>query len=393
MRVDLVLSNPRHHAAMLLPVAAALAARPGVSCRVLSLCELRGLLSPAAPPGVAMGRVVPLRFRSPSALPAGAAAGGRSGRRRRLARSLAWHALLRPSLALLTARRPDVAVLPNDAAYPYDRLAAALRARGVPFVLVQEGVRFPLPSAEGDGYGRGGAAAVAAWGEESAAFFRRQGVPAARVHATGTPRFDTLDTRRRAGTGAPLLLITNPIDDQGFCSTAEKLALVGRFVASLEPLFATDPALRLVVKLHARESPAQYAPQLAGLPFADRVEMVTDAPLHPLLAGARAAVILASTVGLEALLFGLPLGVLEIPGAGFVFDYVQRGAARGLAWDRPMAAQVARLLAAGDGPPATAGEKYLGRALAHRTGATERVADLVADVVAGTQEEPRDRRR
>lgn len=384
-RVDFVLSNPRHHAAMLLPVAERLAARPGWSCRVLSLCELRGLSSPSPPAGgdVPVERLVPLRLRPPSALPAGASgvAGGVS-RRRVWARAALWYTLLAPALAGRLRRPPGAVVLPNDAAFPYDRLAARLRRAGVPFVLVQEGVRFPLPAAEGDAYGCGGAAAVAAWGEASAEFFRRQGVPPERVHSTGTPRFDGVAGERPGpAPGGPLLLVTNPIDDQGFCSTADKLALVGRFAAAVAPLLAAEPELRLVVKLHARESAARYAGPLAPAAATGRLEVVTDAPLHPLLAGARAAVVLASTVGLEALLFGLPLGVLEVPGHGFVFDYVASGAARGLAWERPMTPQVAALLRErGRGPAA---ERYVEQALAGGDDATGRVADLVARVAGG----------
>jgi hypothetical protein len=105
------------------------------------------------------------------------------------------------------------------------------------------------------------------------------------------------------------------------------------------------------------------------------VHVIADGALFGVLAAARAAVVLASTVGIEALAFGLPLGVVEIPGHGFAFEYVQRGAAAGLSTGS-MAAGVRALL--DDAPtrrPAAAAliERHLhdrGRAAAH-------VADVV----------------
>lgn len=391
-RIAFVLSNDRHHAAMFLPVAAAVAARPGFECRALSLCEFRGLRSPVEEfgrAGIAMRRAVPFSFRSPGAGAGGA--GGPPSRRRRLAQGAAWAALLRRPVGALLAERPDLVVLPNDAAYPYDRIAALLRRRGVPFLLVQEGVRFPLPaSAGGPVYGGGGAAAVAAWGEASAEYFRAAGVPPERIHLTGNPRFDVIAAtdwrapaaaaRERFGLAEEtLLLISNPIDDQGFCSHDEKLRLLRALVEGLLPLFAR-PGFSLAISLHARESAEETGAALAGLPGAERVAVLDKVPLYPLLAASAAAVILASTVGLEALLFGLPLGVVAIPGVGFVHDYVAGGGALGLACDATLPSLAADLLAL-RGRPRPAAEVYLRRHLAVTTGATERLADLVTRLV------------
>ena len=388
-RVAFVLSNDRHHAAMFLPVAAALAARAGFDCSALSLCEFRGLRSPVeefARAGIALRRAVPFSFRSPSAMAGGA--GGPPSRRRRLVQGAAWAALLRRPLGGLLAARPDLVVLPNDAAYPYERIAALLHRRGVPFLLAQEGVRFPLPASAGRSvYGAGGAAAIAAWGEASGEYFRAVGVPAERIHLTGNPRFDGIAAtdwrapaaalRARFGLGAEtLLLISNPIDDQGFCSHAEKLRLLRALVEGLVPLHAR-PGFSLAVSLHARESAEETRAALSGLAGAERVAVLDGAPLYPLLAASAAAVILASTVGLEALLFGLPLGVVALPGVGFVHDYVAGGGALGLACDATLPARAAELFALRGRSRPEAGA-YLRRHLAVRSGATERLADLIA---------------
>ncbi len=381
-RVDFVISNDGHHRTMSWPVAARLARDGGSTARVLSLCELRGLPTPAAasaPSGVEVRQVVPWRLRgSPSVGPA--ARPGPPTAARRLARWLIWRLLLAPRLSALLGRRPALAVLPNDAAFPYDRIARLLHVRRIPFLLLQEGIRFPLTGQTGEPvYGAGGAAAVAAWGEASAGYFRAAGVAPERIHLTGSPRFDRQASPSAGGTGnRTLLLATNPIDDQGLCTHDEKLALVGRFFDQLEPLFA-DPGFHLAVKLHSREDPRELRPLIAER-MRDRVAIHTDTPLEELFQTAGAVVVLASTVGLEALLHGLPLAVLELPGHGFQYDYVDSGAATGLSWGAPMAPQLASLFEPSEQRRADV-EAYLQRQFATREGAAERVARLILEFV------------
>lgn len=391
---DFFITSDRHHVAAALPVMERLAAS-GYRLRVISLCEVRGLTTPNAPfepLGSEVLRVLPL---NPRPSPAsgrqrrGSAAGALTGTARRAARTLAWHLVLGPRLRRCLRRAGEVAVLPNDAAYPYDRIAALLGRRRIPFVLLQEGIRFPLVGTP-DRYGTGGAAAIAAWGEASAEHFRGQGVDPTTVHLTGSPRLDVILSRdwepeaRRLRQEhdlgeTNLLLASNPIDDQGFVDTAGKLQLVRRFVDGLKPLLA-EPGFRLVVKLHSRESPEDFRAALAEVAGSQRIRILSGVPLYPLLASVDAAVVLASTVGLEALCFGVPLAVLEIPGAGFVYDYVDSGAARGLCLDRPMEPQMRELLSSG---PAAGAEAFLERNLRFRTNAAQRVAELVDRVAGG----------
>ncbi len=389
--LDFLISNDRHHLAMTLPVARRLLEREGWSCRVLSLCELRGLDTPVQKieaAGVPVERIVTSGLRRS---PASGAGGGRPSLLRRAARGAAWGFVLRPAIERLLGA-PDLVVLPNDAAYPYGRLADRLRARGTPFLLLQEGIRFPLPAVEdGRPYGGGGAAAVAAWGEASAEYFRSVGVASQRIRTTGSPRFDGLDAvdwrpeaatlvRRLGLEGGALLLVTNPIDDQGFCSRAQKLTLVGRLLAGLAP-FLAETGRAAIVKLHSREAVADYERAARAAGVGDRTRIVAEAPLPALFLLSDAVVILASTVGLEALRAGKRLAVLEIPGHGFVHDYVACGAAAGLGWDEPIAGQVRRWLEAGDDAPARAA--YVERHLAVREGAAERVAELAVELAEG----------
>jgi len=387
--VDFVFSNPGHHAAMMVPVVRELAAR-GRRCRLISLAELRGFTTPALDlPRVDVIRAVPGGLRkSPSA---GASLGKADSPKRRAIQTAAWRLALGPRLRWLL-RDTDVVVVPNDAAFPYAQLAAGLRARAVPFVLLQEGIRFPLPGVAVEAaYGRGGAAAVCCWGAASAEHFTATGVPPVRLCVTGNPRYDelTVDRWRAAGAqllrdhglaGPPLVYLSNPIDDQGFCTTADKMALFERFLAEAAP--ALPAGTPVVVKLHMREDAAAFRAVAERSPLAGRVHVLADAPLFAVLAAARAAVVLASTVGLEALVFGVPLGVLAVPGAGHVFEYVSGGAAVGLELGA-LAGGLGALLDGGASPsPRVAA--FVERHLAHRGQAAQRVADCI-DAVERTR--------
>ena len=389
--IGLVLSNPRHHAEMMLPVACELARR-GTKVRVISLAELRGFATPTwdVPVGVEVIRAVPARIRKNPSLGAGIGVSpdDRAGSLlRRTAQLALWSVLGTRLLWLLRSCR--VVMIPNDAAYPYRDLIVRLRARRIPYVLLQEGIRFPLPAETTDPYGKSGADAVCAWGEGSAEHFRRIGVAANTIHITGNPRFDELavesfrlqgaDLLAKAGvTSAPLVYLSNPIDDQGFCSTEDKLALFRRFLIDASPELARR-RVPLALKLHPREELEGF--QRVAAETKASVVFLNDAPLFALLAGARAAVVLASTAGLEALVFGVPLGVMSLPDHGFVFEYVTHGAAIGIL-PHAISAGVAALL---DGAASAQvhREAFIERHLATRGRATHNLASVLSGLSEG----------
>ncbi|MFQ5527083.1 MAG: hypothetical protein ACE5GX_12580 [Thermoanaerobaculia bacterium] len=382
--VAFLISNTRHHLEMSAPVIRRLAQDDNVDCRLLSLCELRGQVTPVEKleaEGIRCRRIVPFHIRR-GAIARGVSASKETSNRHSKLRALFWHLLLRPRLARLLSPRPDLVVTPNDAAYPYDRIAGWLRSEDVPFLLMQEGIRFELPGVPRRlAYGRGGAAAIAAWGASSSEYFRDLGVSGERVRIVGNPRFDRIPTENESCSAKPepeLLLVTNPIEEQGFCSAAEKLTLVRRFVDGSASV-VSEQNLRLTLKLHASESREAYERAIRSSPAAGRLRIVEDQPLFRLLADARAVVIMASTVGLEALLFQKPVGVLEIPGTGYVFDYVSEQAALGLTWSRPMAEQVLDLLNY-DSPGASRFlDKHLHRSMSGSS--TEAIARVVVDLL------------
>lgn len=390
--VAFVFTSPRHHLEMMAPVAAELERR-GVTCRMISLAELRGHDTPR---GKGLVRVLPLNLRSKPAM-AGAPTTvatdePKSWKRGSLAKRVVW-AILSLRLRQLLAGA-DVVVVPNDTAYPYDQLLAMVRRRGARTILMQEGIRFP-PEKHfiGAWYGTGGATRICAWGEGSKDYFTACGVTARDIVVTGAPRLDDLEPSawtkpaaellaRYQLRQAPLLFTSNPIETQGYGTERGKLDLFARLLADAAPVLRAQQ-VPLVVKTHPQEDPETYARIARASAIADLVTVLPiTTSIFALLAASRAAIVLTSTVGLEGLAFGLPIGVLEIPGFPFAFEYVQRGAAVPLTGDA-IAAGVTELLA---GAPArkAAGQALLERHLYDRGRARSHVADVIEHVLAMT---------
>ena len=331
-RVSFVFTNPRHHLEMMVPVARELSRR-GVACELVSLAEVRGIETPPAPSDLPLQRVLPFNLRRRMSIPTGKSE--KTGLLRQAAQRIGWLGLA--ARMLPTLRRSEVVVVPNDAVFPYEQLIRELHRRGTPYVLMQEGIRFALPNSyAGSAYARGGAAAVCAWGQGSAEHFVASDVSSRSVVVTGTPRFDAIDPQAwtekgkallaRLDIAPPIALLTNPIEIQGYGTRDDKHVLISRFLDEAAEILDARQ-IPVVVKCHAHEDPDELSRLFAKTRSARWVRVIPNEPLFEVLAASRAAIILTSTVGLEALLFGLPLGMLEIPGHQFAFEYVQRGAA------------------------------------------------------------------
>ena len=370
---------------MFLPVIGHLAAHGEYTVRVRSLCELRGYTTPVdriRSAGAACDVLMPLRLGKDSPRMQYARR-TMTGTVRRWTQAILWRVLIRWNG---TPVHPDLVVVPNDAAFPYDRITAALRAAGIPILLMQEGIRFDLPAAGARQYGQGGAAAVAAWGPSSVRYFTAAGVARDRVHATGNPRLDSLratdwsaaarGARDALGlSGRILLLVTNPIDLQGFCTEEAKYDIVAGFLADAMPALRLR-GMHVLIKIHPSESLPRYQALAAAVDPAG-MTVTRDADLYPLLVLADAVVTMGSTAGLEALLFDRPLGVLGVPGQGHLYDYVASRAAV------PMGTGPGALveLLTPDAERARAQAAYLEDQVAHLGHATGAVVGVIAGLV------------
>ena len=388
-RVDFVIANDGHHTQAVLPVIQRLRKVAGCRCQVASLCELRGLSSPVkryALEGISLEPLVPFRLR---ASPASGMSpeGDRLNHVRRFARAALWHSLLRWTVRKVFATHPDLVVVPNDGAFPYDRICQWLAKRNIPSLVLQEGIRFDTPTENRQD--ASGATAFAVWGETSRDYYHSRGAPMERIYETGAPRLDevvrtdwseassALRSRLQLG-GRNLLLLSNPIDDMGYVSSETKVNLIRRFVAA-QAVFLEEPGSRLVVKLHRRESLHDIEMALGDLPQSSSILVVQNTPLQPLLQIADGAVVFASTVGLEALLLDVRLAILEVPDHGFVHDFVSSGVATPLSWNRDLGHQVEAWLAAPR--PAAAVSRYLASTLANRGAAAQAVAELIEELL------------
>lgn len=388
--VDFIISNPGHHAAMMKPIIVQLTEK-GYRCRLLSLCEFRGLDTPISMfdiPGVDSIRMVPFQFRSPTTGHRHSQNGTVSNTRS-LMRTLSWKLLLYWQFMYRWLRKPDLIVTPNDGAFPYDEIAKLIRSKKIPFLLVQEGIKFRFTK-----YGTGNPTAAALWGEGSIPFFLHQGIPSERIFLTGNPRFDEIWIKNwraeaeknhleRYFDKKVLLFLSNPIDDLGVCSGEEKLNLVHSFIEGISLLFE-DPNFRLIVKLHRRESVTEFQSLVSKFQFSDRITVMRHEPLYPLFFIADAAVMFASSAGLEALLFNIPLGVLELPEIGFLHDFVEKGAANGIKWENSIADQVSALLSEQGkrNEKAAAYRKYV---LAVREDSTGHIVELIEKLLDGSE--------
>ncbi|NND04625.1 MAG: hypothetical protein HKN91_17760 [Acidimicrobiia bacterium] len=279
---------------------------------------------------------------------------------------------------------PDLVVMPNDGAYPYDRITDYLDDRAIPYLILQEGIRFERAAGNLDGSSN--AAAWAVWGNSSASYFRRQGAHPGRIHVTGSPRFDVLanetgSTEAKAladelSDGKPILaLLSNPIDDLGFVTRSEKLALIRDLATASAPMLV-ERDWHMVIKLHGRESLEACSAAVGSAADGVPVSVVSDCPLYPLLGASRGALTFASSVGLEALLAGVPLAVVELPKHGFVHDYVSSGAAAGIRLNRALDQQIASWLEGSESREKAVG-RYLDENVAHAGVSAVQVADLV----------------
>ncbi len=198
---------------------------------------------------------------------------------------------------------------------------------------MQEGIRFPVPNEAGKVYGSNGADLILSWGEKSAAYFRQLGF---RSVVTGCPRYDDLlkedfteplkviDKSISWGT-FNILFASNPIDDLGFCSTDEKLGLFEKFLLFARSHFPENT--RVLLRLHPREDIDAFRSVINKLNLNDFVVDARSFYMFALFKRVQLTVIFASTVGLEALIFGARLCVIKLPRHGYAFDYVSSGVA------------------------------------------------------------------
>jgi len=321
MNIAIVITNPNHHLEMTIDAAKKLK-EMGHDPFYVSLCEFRRMTTPVEKLesyNIPFFKQKPI---SEDLKPSSGAStlGSNQSFLRKILREIFWRIKLKPFITS-SLKAADVVLLMNDTAFPGDRISSHLISRKIPFCLMQEGIRFPLPGEGGSSYGSAGASKLFVWGQRSAQYFRQVAKSQTEVVITGSPRFDTFlkEMRLLEDPNERILgVFTNPIDDQGFCNKQQKLDLFESFVRRSESYLRSKEVI-LGVKCHPREDINEY------LDIANKyVETVSlDRDIKRAIGQVQAGVIMASTVGLELLGSNKSLGQLEIPGYGWVFDYTE----------------------------------------------------------------------
>ncbi len=338
---------------MMKPVMQQLQAK-NIKVVLVSLCEFRRMETPDKELntlGISVIKLASLKFKGATTSTGKTHIGGNKAFLRNALRYAIWLGKVKNSLIRANRERPDLVVVPNDIAYPFDRICKWLNRKKIPFVLQQEGIRFPLPNEEGMiQYGTNGAKEILAWGEDSASYFRGLGITS-KVIAAGNPRFDNFfmsegkfaAEKKNLPLGEfNILYVSNPVDDQGFCTHEEKIRLFKAFLNGIKGLIQAHD-IKVFVRLHPREDIQSFKAALDGLVI-DRVVWAQEYSLFDYLEQMDLTVILASTVGLESMMMHTPVAVIKLPGHGYVFNYVSSGCAIGIDVDTEFSDSVWRAL-------------------------------------------------
>jgi hypothetical protein len=267
---------------------------------------------------------------------------------------------------VMDAGRLRLAVLPFDSPEDSRVAVAAAHAAGVTTLVVQHGFDALLGDPD-----KTVARHVALWSEHDVAPLRAH--TGAALHVTGNPGGARLagGTAEAAGDARrAIVLVEYPSR-----MSARLDARIGmRHVdAALDLLERDRPGAEVVVRPHPSDrAPGSYLPLGAGRDLRVSVDQAT--PIEPLLGTAGLCVGALSTATLQSAALGVPTVFLDVSGIErpWPFD----GAPDGL----PRVTGEAGSLDAVPDPPRAAARQALGA----RADATERVAELISSIAAGT---------
>lgn len=174
--------------------------------------------------------------------------------------------------------------------------------------------------------------------------FMRNGIPENAIALTGQPRYDALVALDVRGKKTQLIerlglkkdkplavLATQPMVEHGFWSEARREDFVKLVVDATH-----EAGCQLLVKLHPREQSAAAYRSLLSKLIQEPVAIVQDEISTPeLLASSDLVIILHSTLGLEAMLTGVPVIVADVYRDKRCeerdeMDYIKSGAAIGV---------------------------------------------------------------
>ncbi len=368
----IIITNPNHHWDNAKPIIEALFQQKK-NVEVISFCELRRLKSPSIE-AEKIGVKLRIPFGSiPGAKPSSGtqALGPVNSSKRLLLYNFIFKIWIKPYLSLLL-KKEDKVLQFNDVAFPGYLIVPYLVKRGIKNAMLQEGIRFPLPNATPDIiYGSKGSDFIFCWGEASKSHFQQVVQPRTNLVVVGSPRYQNLrleyESKMKYNPNV-IGIFTNPIDDQGFCSLAEKFQLFEQLLLQIKEELKLRKT-KVLLKTHPREQIAEYE-NLLKKHTVDY--FVGSSAIFECIAGVSGGVVFASSVGLELLYFGKHVAQILVPNHGYVFDYVDQNAALAITSSTNGHQLLHHLLA-----PPKMNHDYLDKHLANRKNSTVEICNYL----------------
>ena len=336
-RISFLISNPNHHVKITLPVAERLKFL-GYEVVFVSICQFRRLPSPKkelSDIGIPMIEIENPLFKNLKTSSGAKSLGGGKSFIRSIVQFSIWLLFVRRKM-IRELKESDLICTCNDYAAPFLYISAFLNRKKIPFVCLQEGIRFHQPGDDRVYYGTFGSDYLIAWGQNSVDHFLPVVQTKTKVVALGTPIYDriVLDPQEKldviqnqlSKAKDKVIFLSNPVEDIGFCTKSEKLELFRMLLKSLKPQFKNG--LYLLLRVHPRENIEEFMTIAQDL---DLEEFVINTQalksIFSALSLADRAIVMASTAGVDALIANRPLAILKVYENDFGHDYVQEGAA------------------------------------------------------------------
>ena len=323
-RINFIISNPRHHFEISQNIInSGKSNKINVEFRIISLCAIRGLISPIETDLKVIKLSVFewfLKFRRksrPVRPKVNPSLRENSVLVKRI-RKLIGIILLKYTKFLINKK--EKIILFNDAAYPFEIISNGLINSGRQVYLIQEGIRYPLPVEEDRGsfYGGSRVDKIFIWGDVFLDYFKSVKNDTTDIVVSGSPRHWSIRDSYISESSQKLIgIFTNSIDHQGFVTEKQKLALYGQLFKACSTL----KDYKFYVRLH----PGEDEKSIKEL-FRDYKNIwffEAGASLEECLSEVSKGIVFTSTVGIELALRRKPVGFVWFSPKFQLFDEIE----------------------------------------------------------------------
>jgi CDP-glycerol glycerophosphotransferase (TagB/SpsB family) len=274
----------------------------------------------------------------------------------------------------LNILNPSVVVVKADGPTPVRTMVNVANERSIPTVLVQHGLEKSISDYVPD------SRHIAVWGEQSKTFFAAKGVSDNRLHVTGAPHFDYLQSFNcneraiKADLGIPADDKVVMLASQVFADSVRR-QLIDAAIESLNHL----QNVSLILRPHPREDRELHLQAAESSPA--NVVVAPDVNIHDLLTTSDVLLAIRSTVILEACLIGTPVLLLTFTAEETNPFYSAENGFPEIDDPTDLAPRIESVLGS-EGEVLREGQPSFGREFAHNADgkATDRIVNLIEQV-------------